>query len=50
MEKPKNCKCGKAWELQPHTPICDEYEPFDNKDFCINCYHDEACHEKKPKP
>ena len=49
MKQPKNCKCGKtAWHAQPQHPICKNYEPTFDDDFCINCYHDKACHEKKP--
>jgi hypothetical protein len=43
----KKCRCDEgrgAWLVTP-PPICNEFVA-DDDGICINCDHDEACHER----
>lgn len=40
----KNCKCEPgAWEITPNE-ICDSFVRNPKWGFCLECQHDEACH------
>jgi hypothetical protein len=49
MSKPV-CQCEiQEWEAEERRAICDRYDNSKGRDYCVTCFHEEACHAK-PDP